>query len=264
MKSHSSTLLFTISLGLSLALIPNLAHATDLDDLDENGWGQAGVSRLALSAYRLSGTRPAAPVAPDLNQPVMPAPGAPTPSPTEDYSRTQAWLTYDLYGYFDKTRFNTLVGAELSAGLGFFTPEAADPERATEPSKDYSKIHARLDMAMDYAPIHWGGSLGGRWVFGAGFGGELGSSWYTDGARVYPLLLTRLQFFLGESSALHFAGHWLPSTSDANDVSELRLEGSYAIGSVDLGASLQRPVVGGIPQGKLSATAMGLVLGYIF
>jgi len=256
----------TLALGFALATFgaARVGHADD--DAKENGWGKAGSLRLSLNPALVSGKRPGVPPA-LMPNPMIPAvPATPTVAGpiVEDYSRTQAWINFDYYGYFDKTRFDTLVGGEFTFGLGYFSAEAADPKRAKEPTEDYTKIHAKLDSAIDCAVIHWDGSMAGRVVIGAGFGGELGSSWYTDGGRVYPLLLSRFQLFLGETNALHFSAHWLPSTSDSRDVSNLRLEGSYALGGLDLGATLEHAIIKGGPESRLTTTSFGVLAGYIF
>ncbi len=209
----------------SVAASANADGAKRLSDSDSSGYGDK-VGRVGGSYSMITGTRPA------FGAPSLPG----TPGARQDFTRSAFDVDFDIMGYWDATRFDTLIGGELSAKLGVHTNEKTDPEAKDDPKKDNSKIFLRMDMAADYALIHWGGSFRGRIAFGAGFGFDYDSpKWYTDGGRFYPLLIGRLQLWGGDAFGLHFAYHHVPTTANDKRIREHRFEGGLGMGALHAG-----------------------------
>jgi hypothetical protein len=256
---------YTITLATALSslatlLLSSSAFAED-DALRENGFGYAGDMRLELSASMLNGQRPGlmqTDAQPDPVTGLVPGPGK------EDYSRTLGFLTFEYLTFFDKTRYDSLVGAEFGMALGYVSSEKADPERAEEPSKDWVGVHFKMDGAFDYALIHWEGSLAGRVVFGMGVGGEIGSYWHTEDGRLYALLVGRLQLFIGEGAGVHLSYRHLPATTSDYTVREHSLDATVALSSLHVGARYEQTSVQTPEYGKLMSRNLGAVLGIAF
>jgi hypothetical protein len=234
-------------LALYASFVSSLALAQTSSDPGYSGWGQAGSNSLYAGASFLNGQRPDE-----------------AKSGPERYQRIQGWLCYQLYGYYDKTRFDTLVGGEISAGFGYVTPESANPGRSPEPSDNWTRVHFRSEGAFDYALVHWSGAVAGRVVFGAGGGFEFGSSWYNRHSQAYPLILGRIQLFFGGSTGLHLAYHFIPITTDKWRDQEQSGEVLLSLRWFQLGAQVQYVrVVDALPQ-ILAITNIGGVIGLLF
>jgi hypothetical protein len=251
----------SIVLTAGLVTMSTQARAEEPEELRELGYGHPGNNRLTLSASLMSGQRRGLDAVPVI--PVDPAAPVPSTVTKEDYSRSAAWLSYEYYTYFSKTRFDTLVGMEFLGAVGFITPEVADPERKPEPHENWTKVHAQMDVAIDYALVHWGGGLPGRVVFGAGGGGEIGSYWHNEDAMAYPLLLGRVQLFPSQSLGVHLAYKWIPTTTGDYTVSDHRTEAAVALGSWQLGARFALTNVDFAGQ-TLSTSSLGLMGAYVF
>lgn len=190
-----------------------------LEEHERNGyfdkWGRFGVFYGTLS-----GDRPAGPTS------------GPT-IPTRGYTRNGFGVDFDMLGFWDATRFDTLLGAELRASFGSYSAAQLAGEPDSAAAKSY--LTFRLDAASDYGLLHWDGSTKGRISGGAGFGFDLdGGKWYAPGGRAYPQLLARVQVLVG-GLGLHGAYHWIPGTGGDHYVREHRIEGAAAWGSVQGG-----------------------------
>lgn len=151
-------------------------------------------------------------------------------APTTDYKRTGVGVDFDLLGFWDTTRFDTLIGAELRSQFGAYTAPKVEGATATE--NDKTHLFFRTDAAMDYGLIHWDGAIKGRVSGGAGFGFDLnGGRWWTQSGRAYPLLLGRVQLQVG-GIGLHAAYHYIPTTTNTAFVREHRFEAAGGIGAL--------------------------------
>lgn len=163
--------------------------------------------------------------------------GVPNPTPAgTDYKRTGFGVDFDLLGFWDATRFDTLLGAELIAKVGGYTAPKGDGTSETEGDKTH--LFFRTDAAADYGLIHWDGAIKGRISGGAGFGFDLnGGRWYTQSGRAYPLLLARVQ--LGtDSLSVHGSYHYVPTTTNDAYVREHRFEAAAGLGALHAGVRL--------------------------
>ncbi len=267
-----ATHLFTITTLIAAAVsLSSVARAEEPEELLELGYGHPGNNRLSVSGGMLEGERPWTPdgdvaVDPNVNpNPVPPTPVAtPLVEPKEKYNRAVGWVTYEYYSFWDKTRFDTLVGTEFLVGAGYLTPEKADPERVIERSANWSKPHLKAEFAFDYAPIHWGGGLPGRLVFGLGAGAELGSYWQNEDGRTYPLVAGRAQLFPNQSFGIHLAYHWMPTCTGNYKVREHRYEATVALGSWQLGVHGTETRVLDASDTALMSRHLGGLIGYTF
>jgi hypothetical protein len=211
----------TIRTALILAFVtfaPAAAaeDAERLEEHEEKGYFDK-VGRLGAFAGVVTGTQPTTNTAG--------ATGA-----TEDYKRTGFGMDFDLLGFWDTTRFDTLIGAELRSQFGAYTAPKVEGATATE--NDKTHLFFRTDAAMDYGLIHWDGAIKGRISGGAGFGFDLnGGRWWTQSGRAYPLLLGRVQLQVG-GLGLHAAYHYLPTTTNSAFVREHRFEAAAGIGAL--------------------------------
>jgi hypothetical protein len=123
-------------LALCASFMSSLALAQTSSDPGNSGWGQAGSNNLYAGASFLNGQRP------DQSS-----------SGPERYQRIQSWLCYQAYGYYDKTRFDTLVGGEISAGFGYVTRESANPRRSPEPSDNWTRVPSGAMVAARRPPV---------------------------------------------------------------------------------------------------------------
>ena len=237
---------------LAISTASTTVLADEAEDADNAGWGHLGNNHLCANLSFLNGHRLASPDGGD-----------------ESYHRLQTWLMYHLYGYFDRTYLGTLVGGEISVGFGYVSPETADPQRHPEPSENWKPVHFKFEGAFDYALVHWGGPVGGRIVFGAGGGFELGSSWYSVTGDTYPLILGRFQLFFGQAVAFDARYLYVPITSDAGRhtafrVQEHKSEALLSYRHFYAGAQVQSVVVRVPDKGTFVANDFGAVIGAVF
>jgi len=214
-----------LALG-ALALVPTRAHAGDTVKLEEHeakGYFDK-IGRVGLFYGMVSGERPVGGNIGGVSGPSV---------PSEKYTRNGFGLDFDLMGFWDATRFDTLLGAELITKFGSYKAETVDG--ATETQADKSFFMFRMDAAADYGLLHWDGPMKGRISGGAGFGFDLdGGKWYAEKGRAYALLLARIQLSLG-GLGLHGSYHWVPTTTNDPYVREHRLEGAVGIGPLHAG-----------------------------
>lgn len=210
----------------TLAFAPGVAHAADAVKLEEHeakGYFDK-IGRVGGYYGMVSGDRP---IGGNLG-----VSGAGIPS--EKYARSGFGLDFDLLGFWDATRFDTLLGAELITKFG--TYEAEKVEGATNPDKRY--LFFRMDAAADYGLLHWDGSMKGRVSGGAGFGMDFdGGKWFANKGRAYALLLARVQLQVG-GIGLHGSYHWVPTTTNDPYIREHRFEGAAALGALHGGVRL--------------------------
>ncbi len=201
---------------VALALLTNAAQAADTERLEEHeakGYFDK-VGRVGAFAGMVTGTQTS-------NNPTAVA---------EDFKRTGVGVDLDLLGFWDATRFDTLIGAELVTKFGAYSAAKVDGATATE--NDKTHLFFRMDAAMDYGLIHWDGAIKGRISGGAGFGFDLnGGRWWTQSGRAYPMLLGRVQLGLG-GIGLHAAYHYIPTTTNNAFVREHRFEAAAGIGAL--------------------------------
>lgn len=216
------TLLSTLALA-ALSLAPSAARAADavkLEEHESHGYFDK-IGRVGLFYGMQSGDRPAGGDA---------GVSGPT-APSESYKRNGFGLDFDLLGFWDATRFDTLLGAELVTKFGSYSSEKVDGGQ----NQDKSYLMFRMDAAADYGLLHWDGPMKGRISGGAGFGFDLdGGKWYAEKGRLYALLLARVQLQVG-GIGLHGAYHWVPTTTNDGYVREHRFEGAAGIGPLHAG-----------------------------
>ncbi len=94
-----------IVIGLTsvlLAILPARVNAADhLDDANAHGFGNSESARVGLSVGITSGERPG----------IASGAVSATSQPKENYNLIGSWLNFEYFEFWDKTRFNTLVGA---------------------------------------------------------------------------------------------------------------------------------------------------------
>ncbi len=204
------------SLGLALGALclapAALADgAKNLDHTDGNGYGDTAM-RVGGSYTMVSGRGLGTDAV--TNQPTA-----------VDYKRTQYTLDFDVYGYWDATRFDTLIGAEFLMKFGVGGVEKYE---GVDPGS--SKLYFRSDFAFDYGVVHWDGPVRGRVSFGAGAGMDFAPRWY-GGDRYYPQLVGRVQLWFGDLG-VHASWHHLPATSGGYNDREHRLELGVGTGPI--------------------------------
>ena len=224
MKTTLKIALFAFTLCVAGA-----ASADDsvrLEDHESKGYFDK-VGRLGGYVGMLSGDRP-------VTQSTPGVPGSTTTA--QKYTQTAVALDFDVLGFWDATRFDTLIGAELITKIGGYTGAKGDGISAEETDKNV--LFFRMDAAADYGLLHWDGAIKGRISGGAGFGFDLnGSRWWTQSGRAYPLLLARLQLATGGLSG-HASYHYIPTTTNDSFVREHRFEGALGIGALHAGLRL--------------------------
>jgi hypothetical protein len=226
-------------LSLALLVTPSVhAGARELAPHEANGYFDDFL-RLGLDVHRIFGEAPA-----------------------RTFSRPGFALRCDLYGFLATTRYDTLLGGEVSLAAGARRADGADVW-GESPWKGF----LRWDAAMDYAVLHWGGILPGRVVIGAGGGFDVdaGAS-YAKGGRVYPLVLGRLQLWPSDDLALHLSWHHLPvaNTGTPWGVREHRFE--LSIASHDFSTTLRYTSTRILRDDRpsLSTSELGVMVGYAF
>lgn len=232
MKTHSTRSIlrarFTRA-GLTLAAIAALATlsvapaahadgAKNLDRHDSSGYGDSFM-RVGGSYTMVSGKGIG-------NDPVT---GATT---LGDYKRSQITLDLDLYGFWDATRFDSLIGAEFLMKVGLGGTEKFDWGNGK------GGLFFRTDFAADYGVIHWDGDVRGRISFGAGAGMDFAPRWY-GGSRYYPQLLGRVQLWFGDLG-VHASWHHLPATTGEYNDREHRFELGVGTGPIHGGVRYTR------------------------
>jgi len=214
-------------LGTALALSASSAHAggeVRLKSHESKGWMNA-VGRVG-GYYSMIGS----------DFPQVTTTG---PTPTTEVgkaSRSAIGFDLDLMGFWDATRFDTLLGAEMKLQLALIKGE--EIQRNGTLAGDTNKLFFRWDAAFDYGLFHFGSAKGvrGRLGGGAGFGADYDSGRFgTSGGRVYPLLLARAHLFLTEDFGGHLAYHYVPTTANDAKIREHRFELAGSISSLQAG-----------------------------
>jgi hypothetical protein len=209
-------------LALAAAALAPSAHADgakDLDRHDSSGFGDTTM-RVGGSYTMVSGSGPA-------NDPTTNAPTL------GNYKRNQYTIDFDIYGYWDATRFDTLIGAEGVMKFGMGGVEKYD---GIDPGG--GKLYFRSDFAFDYGIVHWDGDVRGRISFGAGAGMDFAPRWY-GGSRFYPQLVGRVQLWFGDFG-VHASWHHLPATSGDYEDREHRFELGVGTGPIHGGVRYTR------------------------
>jgi hypothetical protein len=241
----------TIKTALILALLTfaPVAAAEDaerLEEHEEKGYFDK-VGRIGAFGSMVTGAQGSA----DNNAPVT------------DYKRNGFGLDFDVLGFWDATRFDTLIGAEIRSQFGAYTAPKVEGATATE--NDKTHLFFRTDVAMDYGLIHWDGAIKGRVSGGAGFGFDInGGRWWTQSGRAYPLLLGRVQLQVG-AIGLHAAYHYIPTTTNTAFVREHRFEAAAGIGALHGGLRFTiTPARFDDTQPWLVTREAGLFIAYAF
>lgn len=156
-------------------------------------------------------------------------------------SRNGLGFDLDLMGFWDATRFDTLLGAEMKLQLGLLrgtpVPAKGGTQTNAEGAED-TRWFFRWDAAFDYGFVHFGAPRGvhGRLAGGAGFGMDYDSGRFgTRGGRFYPLLLARAHLFLSEDFGGHLAYHYVPTTANDAKIREHRFELAGSLGALQAG-----------------------------
>lgn len=215
-----------LGLACALALLPiaapSAARAADsvrLEEHEKNGYFDK-FGRFGVFYGSAAGDMPSA------------ATDGPT-LPSKGYKRNGFGVEVDMLGFWDATRFDTLLGAEFKSVFGSYASAKIDGEAESASDKNY--LMFRLDAAADYGLLHWDGPIKGRISGGAGAGFDFdGGKWYASQGRAYTQLLGRVQLFAG-NLGLHASYHWIPGTGGSNFVREHRFEGAAAMGSIQGG-----------------------------
>jgi hypothetical protein len=181
-------------------------------------------------------------------------------APGASFTRMGYGADFDLLGFWDATRFDTLLGAEVLMKLGAYSAPKTD---AGGGDKNY--IFFRMDAASTYGLVHWDGAMKGRISGGGGFGMDFdGGRWWTESGRAYAFLLARAQVQVG-SIGLHAAYHWVPTTTNDYFVREHRFEGAAGIGALHGGLRLTITTAraGDVPDPAVSRE-IGAFLAFAF
>jgi hypothetical protein len=208
----------------SLAIVTTAAvgaaradDAKSLRDTDSKGWGDT-VGRIGISYTTITGSEPIA------------------NAPSADYSQRLISIDMDLMGFWDATRFDTLIGAEWLVRFG---QQTAQKYTGSDTQGDPS-FFFRSDFAFDYGVVHWDGDLRGRISFGAGAGMDFAPRWYTTSGRFYPLVMLRAQFWI-EDIGIHIAYHHIPTAA----VDEAKGGATQREHRIEIGAGTG-PIHGGV------------------
>ena len=245
--------LFIGAFACSLALLtPAFSFANDEDDTPLYG---AHSGRLTLQIFQQSGT--------ELGRTIPAVAPATTPVEAGGYSRLGGGIGIDGGGFFDKTRFKTLVGFEGSAFLGYAKKPSYDKNPpSTGPADDSGALILRTDGGPTYAFLHW---KGGHVTFLPGMGLSL------DGGRVYGSYAyfyvgARGSIVLGKNLDVSAQYVHVPGTTVSSKyIREHRLEAFANISSVSAGARLQIDSTEAASDGKkTSHTTLSAIVGYAF
>jgi len=153
-------------------------------------------------------------------------------------------LAFDLalMGFFEKTHFDTLIGAELDVSVG------GNHRRILNDGSD-GKIafNARAEAALDLSFLHWNGSVPGRFVIGGGFGADYDDgrelSGWPGAGRTYPLIIGRFQLRPSRKLRVHLGYRFLPTTSSEMKMQEHRFELAVGMKKVQAGVRHQLTVL---------------------
>ncbi|MFI5301073.1 MAG: hypothetical protein ACHREM_23565 [Polyangiales bacterium] len=233
MNSRQNKLFLAFAASLSCATFATVARADGSERLERwetHGFGDS-IGRVTAAFADVKGSYPG---------------GGPS------YSRTGVVADLDFIGFWDATRFGTLIGAEWNTRVGLLTAESYDggiaPANQTATDSGQPRGNSlvfRTEAAFDYGIIGFGDQddVHGRILFGAGAGMDYdgGSGVYThnfadSGFRGYLLLLARAHLWLSDDLALHFAAHYLPLITGTWTQTEYRVEAAVAISKLQLGA----------------------------
>jgi opacity protein-like surface antigen len=213
-------------LAVAIVLFASSASAADAERLEphekEGYFDKSG--RVGLYYFQGLGTRPA-----DVGF------GA-----AGDFKRSGFGVDFDYYGYWDETRFGTLIGAEFKTSLGLHRAEVLkDPAPGNE-SVDANRLFLRMDAAFDYGLVHWDAPIKGRIAGGAGLGFDIDGGRSYAATRSYAILLARAQLWPNDSFSLNGAYYYVPTTGSSNVViREHRLEGSLGFSSLQVGLRIE-------------------------
>jgi hypothetical protein len=209
------------ALSIVIASAPRDARAGDtvkLEDHEEKGYFDK-VARFGAFFGMVNGTNGSRPDLPNQQ-------GASAAS----FTRTGIGVDFDALGFWDATRFDTLLGAEMITKLGVYSAPKTDTGGG-----DRNYMFFRMDAASTYGLLHWDGSIRGRISGGGGFGFDFdGGRWWTQSGRAYAFLLGRVQLQVG-GIGLHGAYHWVPTTTNDYFVREHRFEGAAGVGALHAG-----------------------------
>jgi hypothetical protein len=205
--------------ALGFSSVAHADGAKNLDGNDSRGFGDTTM-RVGGSYTMVSGSGL-------LNDPVTNAPTL------GNYKRNQYTLDFDVYGFWDATRFDSLIGAELLMKFGLGGVEKYD---GVDPGG--GKLYFRSDAAFDYGVVHWDGNVRGRISFGAGAGMDFAPRWY-GGSRYYPQILGRVQLWFGDLG-VHASWHHLPATTGDYNEREHRFELGVGTGPIHGGVRYTR------------------------
>ena len=250
------TLAIACAIGATLAASSaNAADAVSLQPHESKGFGDSSV-RMAVGYAAIKGTIPV---------------GTAT-SDTYDFSRSGFVADFDFMGFWDATRFDTLIGAEANMRIGSLgVPSYSDPA-APKPG-EHSAIVFRTEAAFDYALMQFGEprDFHGRVIFGAGAGVDYDGNDIRggdDGFRAYPMLILRGQLFFSESMGIHLSIINLPTTTGSLVQRENRFEASFAIEHIHAGIRLIRETTHKPDSDESQTTSTSnqynLFLGYAF
>jgi|GEM_PF-3889358 len=245
---------FTGIFVLSGALLA-AGNARASDDEEDRPLYGAHSGRLTLQLFHQSGT--------ELGRTIPATAPATTPVEAGGYSRLGGGIGIDGGGFFDKTRFKTLVGFEGSAFFGYAKKPSYDKNPpATGPADDSGALILRTDGGPTYAFLHW---KGGHVTFLPGMGLSL------DGGRVYG---SYAYFYVGARGSLSLGKdfdvsaqyvHVPGTTVSSKYIREHRLEAFANISSVSAGARLQLDSTESASDGKkTSHTTLTAIVGYAF
>lgn len=172
-------------------------------------------------------------------------------------SRSGIGFDLDLMGFWDATRFDTLLGAEMKLQIALIKGD--DVQRDGTVVADANKLFFRWDAAFDYGLFHFGTAKGvrGRLAGGAGFGADYdGGRPGVSSGRVYPLLLARAHLFLTDDLGGHLAYHYVPTTTSDIKIREHRFEVAGSLSSLQAGIRyvLTRNYAGDTPYDTTEAS----------
>ncbi len=250
MKSLPTTLLATL-----LVAAPGAAFAADsarLETHDSKGWINA-FGRVGGYYALVSGEVP---------QSIDPVSGNPVGT---KFKRSGPGIDFDLMGYWDKTRFDTLLGAEMKMQFGMLSgPDLAVGGREPNTSNRFT---FRWDAAFDYGLVHLGSKDGvrARLAGGAGFGADYdGGRSYNTGGRAYAILLARAHLFLTDDFGGHLAYHWIPTTTNDKRVREHRFEIAGSISALQAGLRYDITYAYLADENVFKATQLSFFAAYAF
>jgi hypothetical protein len=243
---------------VAATLVTPPAHAADakrLDPADASGFGDSS-ARLTVGYAAVRGSHPS----------------------NGTFTRSGVVADFDVMGFWDATRFDTLLGGELNVRLGALGEENyRAPPQGTSAQEARTGFIMRTEAAFDYALAQFGDAddLHGRVIFGAGggFDFDANSSVYRgssndSGFRAYPMLLLRGQLMFDKHIGLHLSYIFLPTITGSFVQREHRIEAAFAFEHVHAGLRLIRDT--GYPANTddslttIASNQFNLFIGYAF